>query len=231
MPSATSGLTTYDRAPDQEPGTPQVPEGLLGHSRSAVDLATGRIELLHPHDAMDLIYRLNFGLEGPEPPFWAQPWPCGVELAGAVAGRDVRGARVLELGCGLALPSLAAAQGGARVLATDYAPAALEFATYNADRNGLRLEVAVCDWAEPADVLAAGPWDLVLAADVLYAHDGLDDLAALLPLLVGDVGELWLADQDRPPARDFLRACERWASLTTTATPDPAVSIHRLVPR
>ncbi|GAA4538825.1 class I SAM-dependent methyltransferase [Pseudonocardia xishanensis] len=231
MPSAHSGFTTYDAAPDLDPELPEVPTGLLGVSRSAVELATGRIELLHPRDAMDLIYRQNFGMDGDEPPYWAQPWPCGVELAAAIAARDVRGARVLELGCGLALPSLAAAQGGARVLATDWAEGALEFATYNARRNGLRLDVAVCDWADPAAVLADGPWDLVLAADLLYAHDGLDALGALMPRLVTAGGELWLADQGRPPAREFLRGCERWADITTTTTPNPDVRVHRLAPR
>jgi predicted nicotinamide N-methyase len=116
------------------------------------------------------------------------------------------------------------------VLATDQAPGALAFAEYNARRNDIPLETAVCGWAEPTVALAGAPWDLVLAADVLYLNPALDDLARLLPRLVGDDGEIWIADQARPPARDFLAACRRWATISTVATADPAVSIHRLRP-
>lgn len=223
MPSATSGFTLYGDVPDTG-----VPSGLPGVGHSAVDLPTGRIELVHPRDALDEIYAQNFGKDGSEPPYWAQPWPSGIELAETVARADVAGARVLELGCGLALPSLAAAQGGARVLATDHAPGALAYAAHNARRNGIRLEVAQCDWSDPWSAIAGAPWDLVLAADVLYGHDFLDALAGLLPRLVCGTGEIWLADQGRPPARDFLAGCERWATVGTTGTAHPEVRVHRL---
>ena len=58
-------------------------------------------------------------------PYWAELWPSGLALADYVATLDLAGRRVLELGCGLALPSFAAALGGADVLATDWAPEAL----------------------------------------------------------------------------------------------------------
>ncbi|AEA28515.1 class I SAM-dependent methyltransferase [Pseudonocardia dioxanivorans] len=223
MPSATSGFTLYGDAPGA--GADADPHD-VGHS--VVELPTGRIELAHPLDALDRIYRLNFGKDGTEPPYWAQPWPSGIELASVVARRDVGGARVLELGCGLALPSLAAAQGGARVLATDHAPGALAFAAHNAERNGIRLEVARCDWSDPWSAVAGAPWDLVLAADVLYDHGSLVALADLLPQLVRGTGEVWIADQDRPPAREFLDACRQWATVSTIDTAHPEVRVHRL---
>ncbi|MFR9805496.1 class I SAM-dependent methyltransferase [Pseudonocardia sp. RS010] len=223
MPSATSGFTLYGDVPGSG-----APSGLSGVSHSTVDLPTGRIELVHPRGVLEQIYEQNFGQGGTEPPYWAQPWPSGIELADAVARANVTGARVLELGCGLALPSLAAAQGGARVLATDQAPGALAFAAHNARRNRIRLEVAQCDWSDPWSAIAGAPWDLVLAADVLYHHDRLDALGALLPRLVCGTGEVWLADQGRPPARDFLAACERWATVSTSDTAHSEVSVHRL---
>ena len=93
---------------------------------------------------------------------------------------------MLELGCGLGLPSLAAALGGARVLATDRSADALAFAGANAAQNGVTVQTAVCAWAEPAPLLARAPWDLVLAADVLYGQRDVDELTALLPRLVED---------------------------------------------
>ena len=210
---------------------PPVPADLRGVQHSSIDVPTGRIDLAHPRDAMELFYEQNFGADGTDPPYWALPWPSGIELARAVVGAVPPGSRVLELGCGLALPSLAAALGGAHVLATDQAADALTFAAYNARRNHIALEVATCSWADPVAAVTDAPWDLVLAADVLYRHSGLDALGALLPRLVDSTGEIWIADQGRPPARDFLAACGRWATVSATSTANPEVTVHRLRPR
>ena len=210
---------------------PPVPAGVDGVEHSSIELATGRIDIAHPRDVVKVFYELNFGADGQEPPYWAKPWPCGVELARAVAGAVPPGSRVLELGCGLALPSMAAAHGGAQVLATDQAEGALAFADYNARRNHIPLDVATCEWTDPVAAVAGAPWDFVLAADVLYLHSGLDALRDLLPRLVGSTGEIWIADQARPPARDFLTACCDWAVISTASTAIPEVTIHRLRPR
>ena len=58
-------------------------------------------------------------------PYWAELWPSSLALARMIAGRALRGARTLELGCGLGLPSIAAALAGGRVLATDWSPEAV----------------------------------------------------------------------------------------------------------
>ena len=90
---------------------------------------------------------------------------------------------MLELGCGLGLPSLAAALAGGRVLATDWSPQAIELLEENAERNGAALETALVDWADPAAIVERAPWDLVLAADVLYERRNVAPLLDLLPRL------------------------------------------------
>ncbi len=97
-------------------------------------------------------------------PYWAELWPSGVALAKDIAGRALHGARTLELGCGLALPSMAAVLAGARVLATDWSPAAVELARGNAERNDIELDVLRCSWDEPEPILERGPWDLAMEA-------------------------------------------------------------------
>ena len=57
---------------------------------------------------------------------------------------------MLELGCGLGLPALAAALRGADVLATDWAEDAIELLQRNAERNGVFVRVARVRWSEPA---------------------------------------------------------------------------------
>jgi predicted nicotinamide N-methyase len=141
-------------------------------------------------------------------PYWAELWASGETLAKTVFKRDVGGLRVVELGCGLALPSLAATLGGAQVLATDWSADAIELAEENARRNELELETAVVRWSEPEPLLKRAPWDLVLAADVLYERRNVDELLALLPELTG---EALLADPGRPHAKSFLeQAAGAW---------------------
>jgi predicted nicotinamide N-methyase len=117
-----------------------------------------------------------------------------------VASLDLRGRRVLELGAGLGLPSLAAALRGADVLATDWAEDAVALLEANAARNGLALRTELVRWAEP-ERFGTG-WDLVLAADVLYEQRNAEQLLELLPRLAA--GEILLAEPGRPFADDFL---------------------------
>jgi predicted nicotinamide N-methyase len=138
----------------------------------------------------------------------------------------LRGLRVVELGCGLALPSLAAARAGAEVLATDACPEALDLVARNARANGLRIATATVDWAEPAELLGGEPFGLVLAADVLYERRSVALLLSLLPRLAP---EAWVADPGRPAAAAFLeQAARRWHIETRVRD---VVRIHRMLRR
>ena len=184
--------------------------------------------MLRPRDSEALLDEAAFEHEE-FLPYWAELWPSGVALARAVAGRALHGARTLELGCGLGLPSIAAALAGGRVLATDWSEAALDFTRENARRTGAELETLACSWAAPEPLLSRAPWDLVLASDVLYEPRNGDQLLALLPRLVGERGEVWLADPGRPPAAGFLDALEpRWTRRSVADRQHPLVTVHRL---
>jgi predicted nicotinamide N-methyase len=159
-----------------------------------------RLQILRPPSADELIDEAAFD-EEEFLPYWAELWPSGLALARHVAVHDLHGQRVLELGCGLGLPALAAARRGADVLATDWAEDAIELLRRNADRNGLLLRVARVRWSEPEPLLRAAPWDLVLGADLLYEARNADQLADLLP---GLGGEVVLAEPGRPYAKEFL---------------------------
>ena len=116
---------------------------------------------------------------------------------------------MLELGCGLALPSVVAARAGARVLATDGATDAVAFAAHVLALNEVEGEVAHVDWSTHGDALVArGPFDLVLAADVLYTKANVDAALELFPRLVAPGGELRIADPNRAGAQRFLAAFE-----------------------
>jgi predicted nicotinamide N-methyase len=162
-------------------------------------------------------------------PYWAELWPSGVALARAVGVQAWRGRRVVELGCGLGLPAIAAALAGGRVLATDWSSAAVARAADNAQRNDAHIDTLVASWTTPEPIVERGPWDVVLASDVLYERRDVDPLLALLPRLLATHGEAWIADPGRPPAEAFLeRAQERFDVRTTRTQEIPQGGVHRL---
>lgn len=193
-------------------GVERAPEADPWHDLASgtLETARGRIAFVHPRSPMDLLLAQDFDDdEQAFPPYWAELWPSGVELALAVARAAPFGRAVLEIGCGLGLPSVAAALAGARVLATDRSPDAVAFAAHNARLSGAEVETAAVSWT-PGDVLVErGPWDLVLAADVLYSDRNVGELIDLLPRLLAGGGEIWIADPGRPQAAGFATAARR----------------------
>ena len=190
-----------------------------------VPIAGRDLRLLRPRDAEALLDEDAFEREE-FMPYWAELWPSSLALARTIAGRALRGARTLELGCGLGLPSIAAAIAGGRVLATDWSAEAVAMTAANAERNDAAVETLVCSWTAPEPLLARAPWDLVLASDVLYEARNGDVLLELLPRLGPEV---WLADPGRTTAAPFLEAAASdWEIRSKPAAGLPQGAVHRL---
>jgi predicted nicotinamide N-methyase len=194
-----------------------------------IGLPGGEVEVLRPPDAEALITEEAFDQEE-FLPYWAELWASGVALAHDVSMRALRGGRTLELGCGLGLPSIAAARAGGRVLATDWSQDAVRATAANAERNGVEVETLRCAWGEPEAIVARAPWQLVLGSDVLYEQRNVDELLTLLPRLVDEAGLVLLADPGRIPAERFLReaAADGWTIRSIPSPRAPRVLIHRL---
>ncbi|MET0513084.1 MAG: methyltransferase domain-containing protein [Thermoleophilaceae bacterium] len=191
-------------------------------SRS-IELPSGVLRLLQPQEAAELPDAGEVKW-APLAPYWAVLWRSGVALARELEGEALRGLRVVELGCGLGVPSIAAARAGASVLATDVCAEALALVERNARANGVDVETARVDWGQPGDLVRRAPFDLVLCADVLYERAGVAQLLALLPRLGP---EAWLADPGRPAAEAFIeRAAGVWTIETRVRG---VVRIHRLI--
>jgi predicted nicotinamide N-methyase len=187
-----------------------------------IELPGGKLRLLQPEEGAEIPD--DGPVEwAPLAPYWAILWRSGVALARELEGSSLLGRRVVELGCGLAVPSIAAARAGAVVLATDVRPEALELAERNAHANRVGIETALVEWEKPDELVSRGPFDLVLAADVLYERASGAQLLSLLPRLAP---EAWIADPGRPAAGAFLEQTRQWWSVETISS-DP-VSIHRL---
>jgi len=176
--------------------------------RQPLDLPRGELGLLQPRESAELP-DLEATEWAPIAPYWSVLWRSGVALARELDARPLRGRRVVELGCGLAVPSIVAARAGATVLATDSCREALTLVRRNARENEVAVDTATVDWARPEKLVQRAPFDLVLAADVLYERAAVAQLLTLLPRLAAEV---WLADPGRPPADAFMaQAVRRWS--------------------
>ncbi|MDA8295983.1 MAG: methyltransferase domain-containing protein [Actinomycetota bacterium] len=186
-----------------------------------VDTPAGEFLVRRPRDPASLISEESFG-EDEYLPYWAERWPASERLCRTLPA-DLAGERVLELGCGLGVPSLCCARRGAEVLATDWSGDAIELLRANAAHNKVGLEARRVDWRYPTEVLARAPFDLVLAADVCYERRNVAPLAALLRALGAPV---LLADPGRAPAGELV------GELAADFTVDEAGPwVRRLSPR
>lgn len=142
-----------------------------------------------------------------EPPYWALVWSGSVRLAAWMAEPgDLRGATVLDVGCGLGLIAMVAAHGGARVTAVDRDPEALAFLEHSAARAGLEIDRLAGDVEQ---VLGGRRFDVVVAAELLYERSAFDALARALLAAVAPGGRLYVADAFRVDTRTFYEALER----------------------
>ena len=196
-----------------------MPDELFSQS---IEMPSGALRLLQLPEAAELPDIANVEW-APVAPYWAILWRSGVALARELEGVSLRGLRVVELGCGLAVPSIAAARAGAVVLATDVSAEALAIVGRNAEENDLSIETAVVDWTEPGELVGRAPFDVVLGSDILYERATVAQLLSLLPRLAPVA---WLADPGRPAASAFLeQANRRWSVVTRVRG---VVRVHRL---
>jgi len=142
------------------------------------------------------------------PMYWAFCWASGQVLARLIMDNPhyVKGQRVLDFGAGSGVAAIAAALSGARtVVVCDNDPLALLACQYNAQLNGVTLELA------PAFESYEGAIDIILASDVLYDRGNLSWLQVFLKR----APSILVADSR---IRDFRAENYRLISVSSSST-------------
>ena len=136
---------------------------------------------------------------------------------------NVVGPSEIEIGCGLALVSMAAARAGWRVIATDNEPTSLRFARHNAAQNNVPIAgFESLDWRHPP---AGRRFDRVYAADVLYQLVDHEPVLHCLRALLAPDGLALVADPNRSVADRFAAMAESHGfvvEVISAAAPGPA---------
>ncbi len=103
-------------------------------------------------------------------PLFGLLWPSGHVLAGAMVRYEIKGKRILELGCGLGLASLVLHRRGGDITASDNHPLAAAFLLENLRLNDLpAMKYEVGNWSLKDSQL--GLFDLIIGSDVLYDRE------------------------------------------------------------
>lgn len=127
---------------------------------------------------------------------FGQVWPSSLILADAVQAYDLVGKRILEIGCGLAIPSMVAHRRGANVTAIDQHPLAAEFLRENLMLNALpTLPFHRSNWTIANATL--GKFDLIIASDVLYERQLPKTLANFIADHAAPAAEVLVIDPNR----------------------------------
>jgi predicted nicotinamide N-methyase len=139
-------------------------------------------------------------------PYFGVPWPAGLALARYCLSQreEWRGRTVLEIGCGLALPSLALAKAGIIVTASDFHPDVPAFLEANCRHNGVQVAYMPLDWKNEAPRAHT-----ILGSDLVYDRNQPATLHAYLKHM--NWNEAVISDPGRPYWDSFLAlAKENW---------------------
>lgn len=177
-------------------------------------------------------------------PYWAEIWPSGIALAGAIAANPslIAHQPVIELGSGLGITAAVALAHDARLAATDYARESTILTRLTCRlHTGQEPDVRQINWRSPdADLLQpdGSRWPVVLAADVLYEERDVDPVLDVFQRILAPGGMIWLAEPGRRPAKLALeRAQKRGWEVSTSEWecdwPDPKdagviVRVHQM---
>jgi 2-polyprenyl-3-methyl-5-hydroxy-6-metoxy-1,4-benzoquinol methylase len=142
-------------------------------------------------------------------PYFGVIWPSAqglVEYMATLFPVRFEELRVLEVGCGLALPSLYLAKKGAHVTATDFHPEVPTFLSKNIELNQVKnLRFENMNWTEsflPKQHL----YHWVIGSDILYEKQHPEPVARALASYVKPGGKILLADPARPYLQRFSDA-------------------------
>jgi predicted nicotinamide N-methyase len=117
---------------------------------------------------------------------------------------EMEGKRILELGCGIGLPSLVLQRRGAEVVASDIHPLAEPFLAYNSALNELpSVHFRQLGWDKALPSL--GDFDKIIGSDLLYERDHPALLAAVIERHARPQAEIVLTDAGRGHTSLFSR--------------------------
>lgn len=152
-------------------------------------------------------------------PLFGHLWPSARVLAKEMAGIDLAGKRVLEMGAGLALASLVIHGRTGDATVTDWHPLSEAFLLENLALNGMApLKFQLGDWGRSNPAL--GRFDLIIGSDLLYERQQPGLLAGFVRRHAEAKAQVIIVDPNRGNRSGFCREmAEQGFSLAVRRAP------------
>jgi predicted nicotinamide N-methyase len=150
-------------------------------------------------------------------PYFGVIWPSCLGLCQHIEQQRYLKAdtKIVEIGCGLALPSFLCRSFGANVCAIDYHPDVWPFIQLNQEHNHISFDYLRANWRGD-DLGQLGSFDLVLGSDILYESRHPLEVAKRLWSLCSPGGTILLSDPGRSYLQNFATAMTELGAATKT---------------
>lgn len=143
-------------------------------------------------------------------PYFGVMWEAGIGLSQFLTSDMCTGKKILEIGCGLALPSFVATRFGGQVIATDFHADVPLFLKDNQDKNQIHFDYQVMNWRSEIErtKTSLGLFDLVLGSDILYESQHPMQVAKALIAFLKPGGKIILSDPGRAYIQKFISSMQ-----------------------
>ncbi len=140
-------------------------------------------------------------------PLYGTLWPSAQVLLEELASWDLKGKKVLEIGCGLGVPSVLCALKGAEVTASDFHPDTAHYVAANCRLNGCRIRFKQLDWRQEAQI---PPQDFIIASDILYEPQNYSTLAHFISQQISTSSTAIISDPKRIYSHKFIEELRKY---------------------
>jgi predicted nicotinamide N-methyase len=139
-------------------------------------------------------------------PYWAKLWPSSIAMASFIANNPqlISNKKVLELGAGLGLPSLVAAQIAQQVVCSDYVQEPLNFVQQSIEINQYNnVFCSIINWSNlPLNTTT----EVLLLSDINYEPTAFVNINLMLQYFLQQGSLIILTTPQRLMAKQFIEA-------------------------
>lgn len=165
-------------------------------------------------------------------PYFGVMWESGIGLSQFLTKEMCAGKKILEIGCGLALPSFVATRFGGSVIATDFHADVPLFLKENQKNNNIEFQYQVMNWRNEIERTknSLGTFDLVLGSDILYESQHPMEVAKALIAFLKPKGKIILADPGRAYVQKFITSMRElgYPEVMTTEKVAAALTVKKV---
>ena len=142
------------------------------------------------------------GISSEALPLFGIVWTSSQILSHLMLETDLRGKRILEAGCGMALASHLLNSLGADITALDIHPVTADLLSRNVELNkGKPIPFINASWSN--DIADLGEFDLIVGSDILYEPKHAKTLVSFIRKHIKSTGDVIIVDPDRGQLEAF----------------------------